>query len=171
MDAQVGYVSKAGQGARPPKIRYSHDGMIDMIVAEPWISQNELALRFGYTASWVSTIMTSDAFKAKLELRKDEIVDPVLRMGLEERFKAVTQRSLEILMEKLQAPAAFIPDNLVLQAAALGAKSLGLGQVKEVSGTPPANGLDQLADRLIALQRGIQGVTFRQPEIIDGEAA
>ena len=74
-------------------------------------------------------------------------------------------------MEKLQAPAAFIPDNLVLQAAALGAKSLGLGQVKEVSGTPPANGLDQLADRLIALQRGIQGVTFRQPEIIDGEAA
>ena len=82
MDAQVGYVSKAGQGAKPPKIRYSHDGMIDMIVAEPWISQNELALRFGYTASWVSTIMTSDAFKAKLELRKDEIVDPVLRMGL-----------------------------------------------------------------------------------------
>jgi hypothetical protein len=145
--------------------------MIDMIVAEPWISQNELALRFGYTASWVSTIMTSDAFKAKLELRKDEIVDPVLRMGLEERFQAVTQRSLEVLMEKLASPAAAIPDNLVLRAAELGAKSLGMGQVKEASGTPPANGLDQLADRLIALQRGVQGVTFRQPEVFDGEAA
>jgi hypothetical protein len=141
-----------------------------MIVAEPWISQNELAARFGYTASWVSTIMTSDAFKCKLEERKDEIVDPVLRMGLEERFQAVTQRSLEILMEKLSAPTSAIPDNLVLQAAALGAKSLGMGQIRPEVGLPPVNGIDKLADRLIALQRGIQGVTFRQSITLDGEA-
>jgi hypothetical protein len=113
--------------ARPPKIRYTHDGVIDMIIAEPQISQNEIAARFGYTPSWISTVMTSDAFKARLAERKSEIVDPVLRMNMEERFRAVTERSLAVLMEKLTQPASSVPDALALQAANLGAKSLGFG--------------------------------------------
>ena len=64
-------------GARPPRIRYTHEGLIDMIIAEPWVSQNELAMRFGYTAPWISTVMTSDAFLAKLEERKAERRRPV----------------------------------------------------------------------------------------------
>ena len=171
METGTERVSKAGQGAKPPKIRYSHDGMIDMIVAEPWISQNELAARFGYTPSWVSTIMTSDAFKAKLELRKDEIVDPAIRLSLDERFRAVTQKSLEVLMEKLNQPASFVPDNLALRAAELGAKSLGLGANQPPPVAPPSDHLEKLADRLVALQRGLHGVTLRQPDIIDGETA
>jgi hypothetical protein len=157
--------------AKPPAVRYSHEAMIDMLVAEPWISQNELAARFGYTAAWVSTIMTSDAFKARLEMRKDEVVDPALRLSMEERFKAVTTKSLEVLMEKLAQPASFVPDNLALRAAELGAKSLGMGQQQQVQVTPPADHLDKLADRLIALQKNLTGVHLRQADVIDVEAA
>ena len=56
-----------------------------------------------------------------------KVVDPVLRMNMEERFRAVTQRSLEVLMDKLTQTSSSVPDALALQAAALGAKSLGFG--------------------------------------------
>ena len=153
--------------AKPPKIRYSHDGMIDMILAEPMISQNELASRFGYTPAWVSTIMTSDAFLAKMELRKSELINPVLRLSLEERFRAVTTRSLEVLQEKLMQPSHRVPDQLALRAAELGAKSLGLGAQREPLNVTPAGHLDRLADRLIALQRGL--TPQRAAETLDAE--
>lgn len=156
--------SPAPRGARPPAIRYTHDALIDLVIAQPWISQNDIAKHFGYTPSWVSTIMTSDAFKAKLEIRKDELVDPAIRLSIEERFKAVTSRSLEVLMDKLSVPAAMVSDSLALQAAALGAKSLGMGQPKQVVIERGEGHLDRLAERLVALGRGARG-----GEVVDAE--
>ena len=135
------------------KVRYSHDGMIDMIVQNPWISQNDLAHQFGYTAAWVSTIMQSDAFQARMAARREEIVDPMLKVTLEERFKAMVTRSLEVLQQKLSAPAACVPDDLVLKAVGLGAKALGLGgNAPPPVVAPVADRLEILAHRLIELQ-------------------
>ena len=156
--------------AKPPALRYSHDAMIDMIIAEPHVSQAALAKRFGYTRSWVSTIMTSDAFKAKLALRRDEVVDPILKVTLEERFRALTTRSLEILQEKLEAPASMVPDQLVLRAMELGAKSLGLGAAPPLA-APSADHIEQLAGRLLALQRTYQPGLVVEAEIINREEA
>jgi hypothetical protein len=140
-------------GARPPKIRYTHDGMIDLVIQNPSISQNEIAEMFGYSPAWVSTIFTSDAFKAQLEARRAEVVDPELRLSLRERFEALTTQSLRILQAKLAGPASSVPDNLVLKTLELGAKSLGIGgnapqQVLITSEDRLAN----LAHRLIALR-------------------
>ena len=71
----VGAVSEPGYaGTRlgPRRVKYSHDAMIDLIIASPGIQQNTLAIHFGYTVGWISTIMQSDAFQAKLAARKDE---------------------------------------------------------------------------------------------------
>ena len=153
--AQAAEVERAlaGRGDRAVirKIRYSHDAMIDLIIMEPSISQNELAATFGYTPGWVSQVMSTDMFKARLEVRKEELTDPTIRATLKERFEAVTRRSLEILMEKLSVPNP--PDNLVLEAAKLGSKSLGMG----ISAPPPPapNAVDHLANlahRLVSLQ-------------------
>lgn len=138
------------------KIRYSHDAMIDVIIQNPAISQNQLAAVFGYTAPWVSLVMSSDAFRERLAARKSELVDPAIRASVEERFKALVTRSLEVLQEKLAAPSSTIPDNLALRAAELGAKALGIGG--NAPPPPPAipvNHLDNLANRLIALQRRV----------------
>lgn len=145
---------KALVGAKPPqKVRYSHDAMIDMIIAHPGISQNQLAIQFGYTAAWVSTIMSSDAFKARLLNRREEIVDPALTMTLEEKFRGLTDRSLEVLAHKLSQPMQNIPDNLALRAAELGAKALGLGgNAPPVVAPPPADYLLGLAERLVSLR-------------------
>jgi DNA-binding MarR family transcriptional regulator len=138
-----------------PKIRYTHEGMCDLILENPAISQREIARYFGYTESWISTVITSDAFQALLASRRAEIVDPEIRLSLRERFTALTTQSLKILQEKLSQPADQVPDNLALRAVELGAKSLGIGgnAPSQVVLTSEAR-LQSLAHRLIALRGG-----------------
>lgn len=112
---------------RPTKLRYTHEAVIDQIIANPGVSQNSLAAMFGYTPGWLSTVMGSDAFKTKLAERRGVLVDPVLSLSLNERFNGMVERSLAVLQEKLAQPALQVPDSLVLKAAELGARSLGLG--------------------------------------------
>lgn len=142
---------------RLQKVRYSHSAMVDAIIENPSISQNQLADIFGFTPGWVSNVIASDAFQAHLAQRKDELIDPTLRLSIEERFKALVQRSLEVLQEKLAKPTHTIPDQLALQAASLGARSLGLGRAD--NNAPPPQGGDRLqilASRMIILQREVK---------------
>lgn len=142
-------------GARPPKMRYSHEGMADMLATNPWMTQNELAFQFGRTPAWVSVIVTSDAFQALLARRKAELVDPELRLTLQERFQAMTTKSLQVLQEKLAKPADQVSDQLALRAAELGAKALGLGGNAAPPPAPnPAEYLPALAERLMRLRSG-----------------
>ena len=84
------------------KINYSHDGMINLILANRGITQNRLAEHFGYSASWVSQVMSSDAFQARLAERAAEIEDPTLRASVEDSLKGLVARSMEILKDAYQ---------------------------------------------------------------------
>lgn len=109
------------------KMRYSHKAMVDMIVGNPWISQGELAKNFGYTEGWVSQVIASDAFQAYLAQRKDELIDPALRATIEERFKGLVARSIEILMRKLDQPDSKISDELAIKALEVASRAAGYG--------------------------------------------
>jgi hypothetical protein len=111
------------------KVRYTHAALIDMIVANPWISQNELASYFGYSASWLSTIINSDAFQAALHKRRLELVDPALQEQITQSFDILIRRSQEILLARLQNPE--VPTNTVLRALDLAARSRGHGAKQE----------------------------------------
>jgi hypothetical protein len=167
VDTLLAEMAQAGQrrpraelapvGAKPPKMRYSHQAMADMLLENPWMSQNQLAAHFGRTPSWISTIVTCDAFQALLAERREDVIDPEMKLRIEERFKALTAQSLRVLQEKLSKPADQVPDNLALRAAELGAKALGIG------GNAPTpvvvtseERLTNLAHRLIALRGGQQ---------------
>ena len=141
------------RGQAIAKVRYSHTDMIDFIISNPGVSQGTIAIRYGYTQSWVSLVMSSDAFKSAMAARREELVDPTLLATLNDRFAAMTQRSLERLMEKLDAPQ--VPDNVVLRAVELGAKAMGVGG-NAVAQPPAADHLAQLANRLIDLQSNIR---------------
>lgn len=138
-------------------LRYSHDAMIDLLIERPMISQNELAAIFGYTPGWTSQVMSSDAFKAKLEMRRDELVDPTLRMTLNEKFAAMVNRSIDVVQNKL---ADDHPDpEIALRAIELGAKAMGMGgnRAPTVVINDPDR-LTKLADRLKGLMQPPQGV-------------
>lgn len=170
MDGDQVLEELTGQGAvGPAKISYTHADMINVLITQPWVSQNELAKRYGYTPGWVSTVMASDAFQSALAARREEIVNPAMKASLEERFRAVTVQSLNVLMKELEKPAC--KPEVAIRAAELGAKSLGLGG--NAPPRPPADGdsLSRLADRLIALQSNVrQGVTYEgqvQREVVE----
>lgn len=145
--------SGAAQGIK--KVHYTHDAMIDILIGHPSISQNDLAAFFGYSASWISQVLNSDAFKARLAERRGEIIDPTLTATFEEHLKGMAARSLAILEEKLNGPANLIPDNLALRTLELSTKALGYGARVE---SPPVqvnvyNHLEGLGDRLVTLLR------------------
>jgi hypothetical protein len=152
------------EGRGVEKVSYSHQDMIDYILANPRVSQGELAQRYGYTQSWVSQVMQSDAWQSAFAARRDAIVDPTLTATVEERFRGITHLSLVKLQERLERPAC--PDNVILKAVELGAKAMGLGgNMSQQSIAPPVDHLAQLANRLLDLQSQVT-----QGAIINGQA-
>ena len=106
------------------KVNYTHDAMCDLIIAKPSISQNEIAMHFGYTQAWVSRVINSDAFQMRLAARKAELVDPTLVLSIEEKLKALTSASLDVLIDKLAATKS---TEIAMKGVEIGAKALGYG--------------------------------------------
>jgi hypothetical protein len=154
-------------GARPPRIRYRHEALIDYMIAHPWLDQNQLAMHFGYTASWISTIICSDAFQSALAARRDEIVDPQLKATMVEQFRGLVGRSMEVLRHKLDGPVDAIDSQLVLRTLEVSSRALGYGARPPES---PRQGdlhvhLESLGDNLVVLLRK----TKAEQSPIDGE--
>ena len=148
------------------EVKYTHDGMIDLIIADPSISQNALARHFGYTASWVSQIISSDSFQSRLAERTKDLVDPLIVKSVQQRFQALVLRSMEILQEKLNRPSDEIPDQLALRALELSTRAAGYGA--KDSGVPPTSvnvnvHLESLGNNLVQLLKR------RKAEVIDVE--
>lgn len=113
--------SAAGAVAR---VNYSHDAMIDLIIANPAVSQNELAKHFGYTAAWVSRIRNSDAFLTRLAERKADLVDPSIAATVEEKIRAVADKAWDVVLDKLTLAPTF---DQAMKAAEQASKALGYG--------------------------------------------
>ena len=106
------------------RVKYSHDAMIDLIIARPAISQGELASHFGYTQPWVSRVMNSDAFQARLAERKTELIDPTITATMDEKLRALASKSLDVVLDKLHATNSA---ELGLKAIELTTRALGYG--------------------------------------------
>lgn len=148
------------------RLNYSHKAMIDMILANPGISQNQLAANFGYSASWISQVMSSDAFQSALAERTSEIIDPSLTMKVEERFRGLVNRSMEILQEKLAKPAEAVPDQLALRVLEVASRAAGYGAKPEAPPVSPVTvefHLEQLGGNLTKL------LQRKKDEVIDVE--
>lgn len=164
------------RGDRPPtavqidRISYTHDAVIDFIIANPSASQGNIASTFGYTPAWMSTIINSDAFQARLRARRGEIVDPALLATVNDRFKNVLSRSLEKLADLLETPSP--PPNVILKAVELGARGMDVGgfgraQVNLPPPPPAGDRLAALAERLVSLQQKVRiGDTFEDAQLV-----
>jgi hypothetical protein len=105
---------------------YSHQAMVDLMVARPDYSHAQLCAHFGRPASWLPSVLASDSFQQVLEDHRHEIVDPSLTASLQERFKALAIHSSNAMMERLNNPSA--TDFAVLKAGEIAVKALGMGQ-------------------------------------------
>ena len=129
------------------KVSYTHEALIDTIVAHPDISQARLALMFGYTPGWISNLLASDLIQARIAERRKEMVDPVVAQTVEERVRGLMLRSMAVLQEKLDSPA--VDDKTALRVYELSSKNLGIGG--NAAAAPPSmdpERLERLATRL-----------------------
>jgi len=136
------------------RVNYSHDGMINLIIANRGISQNALAAHFGYSPSWISQVMSSDAFQARLLERAGELEDPTIRASIEDSLKGLVSRSMEILKIKLnEQDVAKIPDNLAIRTLELSTRALGYGAREQTVAVQVNvdNHLESLGGRLVGL--------------------
>lgn len=106
------------------RVRYTHDAMIDLILLQPDISQDEIALQFGFSTTWISQVMNSDAFQKRLADRKTELVDPVIVKELNDKISDLAHISLAIIKKKLVQTE---DKGLALSSAELTLKALGFG--------------------------------------------
>jgi hypothetical protein len=156
-----GYAQDEFSGNRLQKVSYSHEAMIDILIHEPTITQNELAKRFGYSVSWVSIVMGSDAFQAALAKRRDDLLNPEIIASLEERFRGLATQSLQVIAEKLEKTS---NTDLAIKALEISSKALGFGARSAPQGPvtnnfvvalPPK--IDSSADWAAAHTRTIEG--------------
>lgn len=85
------------------KLNYSHEAMIDLILAEPSVTNKELAEIFSYSEAWISHIRRSDSFQARIAERKALVIDPRIRQNLEDRLSHVATASIAKIQEKLES--------------------------------------------------------------------
>lgn len=132
-------------------VRYTHDAMIDMIIANPSVKGKELAVLFGFTEGWVSTVINSDAFQERLSQRKGELVDPGILLSVNEKFRNLAHKSLNVLLAKLDMPPSMVPDAVALEGTKIAARALNVGGFGNAITAPPAapsDRLEKLAERL-----------------------
>lgn len=84
------------------KVSITHDAIIDVLISQPHLNQRELAGIFGYTPTGIGIIVRSDSFKARLEARKADLVDPLIKQSVDDRLNQLAHQSLDILQKKLE---------------------------------------------------------------------
>ena len=102
------------------KVRYTHDAVIDEILRTPHISQAELSKMFGFTQTWMSICINSDAFQERLAERKAILTDPALTATINQRLDGLAKRSLDKLIDRLESPTANIKTVELIAIAKLG---------------------------------------------------
>lgn len=99
---------------------YTHEAMVDLIIQEPSVTPAELSELFGRSRAWISKVLSSDSFQARLADRKAVLIDPTLAATLNERVTSVTLHAVDILGEKLEKEESA---SLALQALAAVSKA------------------------------------------------
>lgn len=107
------------------KTNYTHDALIDAILANPEMTQRQFAGIFGYSETWLSIVMNSDAFKEKLVERREEVVDPILKATIQDRLNAVANKSLDNILQSMHDKPADM--KTATKALELTTRALGFG--------------------------------------------
>ena len=132
-----------------PVPTYTHESLVNYIIENPGTTPELISAHFGQPKRWFLTILATDSFQLALDGKRHLIADPTITATMEERFRALSLHSLDVLSRKLDSKE--VSDLLVLKASEIGVKALGMGNVAPaVPALAPAGNVDTLAERLVA---------------------
>lgn len=156
-----------------PALPFSIPAMVDLIIQNPSWGAKQLAEVFGKSVSWVSQVIAMQAFQDAIEPRRHEVMNIEFALTLDERFRALTIRSLTVLQEKLENGKA-LPDMTIIKTAELGIKALGMGQKQKEDDKPQEpqqNSSEAVAEKIMAAmnkRRAASAVDVEAKEVPNG---
>ena len=107
----------------PNKLSLTHEAIIDWILVNPEKKLKECAATFGYSQSWLSSIINSGAFQAKLAERRLEISSAVA-LTIPDKLSAITHVALDNIAAHIEKN----PDpEFSLKVLQKGMEGLGMG--------------------------------------------
>lgn len=150
------------------KLNYSHEAIIDWLIANPDRNQGDCAEDFGLTQAWLSRVVNSDMFQVKYQERlaqKRERLDEELAYKLSD----LANKTVGAVRRRIDSGACsdkFLGDTMDRTLAALGftQDSKGVG--------PPATTVNVLVDAKtieLARERSLANSGNSPAKIINGE--
>lgn len=88
------------KSAQIGKISYSHEALMNWLLVNPDRPLRDAAAYFGYTQAWISTVIHSDIFQAKLFARQEKVFAQVAQ-DLPTKLAGAAHIALERMTEKL----------------------------------------------------------------------
>lgn len=89
------------ESASIQKVSVTHDQIMNWLILNPGVKQKLCADHFGITQAWLSTVIHSDVFQAKLKERQEEIFGSITQT-VPERLAALGDMVTEQLAEQLE---------------------------------------------------------------------
>lgn len=90
-----------GRTAGIRSLSATHEQIINWLILNPQMRMRDCAAHFGITQSWLSMIVHSDAFKAKMQQRQDELFAQVAQ-SVPAKLTALADISIEKLTEMVE---------------------------------------------------------------------
>ena len=145
MEMEASTALVAAEGARPgvKRLSHTHEDIARWLLANPTRPLKECAVYFGYTQAWLSCIIHSDAFQARLRKLQDG-ADAVTLLDVPARLRGVASSALEGLGVQVDHALKETEGNgivhrqFLLDTAEITLKALGFGGPK--TAPAPANG-------------------------------
>lgn len=78
-----------------------HDAIMTFLVANPDMKRGDIARHFGVSPSWLSVIVNSDIFQAKLKERQDEFFSTSLA-PIREKLDTLAHLAIDTMIERVE---------------------------------------------------------------------
>lgn len=122
-------VRPAYRGLTMPELKnisVKHDQIITWMIANPGVPLSICAAQFGITQSWLSSLIHSDLFQAKIRERQDDAFDEV-KISVRDRITALAHESLKRLTDRVMVETDV---DKISNASEVALKALGFGAPK-----------------------------------------
>lgn len=113
---------------------YTHEAVVDALISMPFVTQRELAAYFGYTESWLSQLIHSDAFQALYRRRCEERGELAVH-SITDKLSGLAGQVIESVSQKIAANVA--SESLITSTMETTLKALGYLGGGSGSSIPP----------------------------------
>lgn len=137
-------------------LSHVHESIMNWMIANPEKPLKMCAAHFGYTRAWLSTIIHSDLFQARLR-EKQEAVFSGIKEDLQTKLGALADVGVEKLSEKLEDSD---DPKFIMEATKLALEKLGFGN-KTNAGAPGTQNAQQINNVFVASQADLEAARER----------